>query len=63
MISTRIRKCERCFSRSNLFPMKRIYVKHEGKWVKIGWFCPCCKRIVLDEGISLKRCRLHKKVY
>jgi len=31
--------------------MNRLYVKHKGSWLAVGWICPNCGHTKIDDGV------------
>jgi len=50
-------RCEKCKYRQGWeeYPeplaMVRLYVKHYGTWLRVGWVCPNCGKVVLDRDV------------
>jgi len=44
-------KCPSCtyptewYTLSENVAMRRLYMKHSGKWIGVAWVCPCCGTI------------------
>lgn len=32
--------------------MKRLYIKHRGCWLRVGWVCLSCNNMVMDSGLK-----------